>query len=83
MRETEVEKVVAETISNAPVGKKIEIRFPGAAIPIHVRMVFAGGWEIEYTLIPGMPLEFVRGEDGYLKEVTVTLLPSEGLKPQV
>lgn len=82
MREPEIESTISEAIASTPVGKKVSVHFNGLAGPVEIRMVFSGGWEVEYTLVPGMPLEFVRGEDGYLEDLRITLLPNTGLKPQ-
>lgn len=73
---------VADLVAKTPIGKKVTVEFAGAAVPIDIMMKFAGGWEIGYTLIPGMPLEFTKGEDGYLQELHITILPHEGLKQQ-
>ena len=80
MKEPELEKTVADVISKTPVGKTVTVRFSGLATPIEIMMRFAGGWEISYTLIPGMPLEFIRGEDGYMEELNITIMPHDGLK---
>ncbi|MBI3771451.1 MAG: hypothetical protein HY272_01910 [Gammaproteobacteria bacterium] len=80
MTEIELEKFISNAISSAPVGKKVEVRFSGVAVPIEIKMKFAGGWVINYILIPGMPLEFIKGEAGYLNEVGIALLPNDGLK---
>lgn len=83
MKEPELEKYLGEAISKAEVGQKIQVPFSGTAVgPVKIMMRFAGGWEVNQTLIPGMPLEFTKGEDGYLKELSITILPNEGIKQQ-
>ena len=83
MRELDLEKSVLDAISTTLIGEKVEVRFAGLATPVAVRMRFAGGWEVMYTIVPGMALEFVRGEDGYLNALSVTLLRYEGPEQQI
>ncbi|MFZ5621158.1 MAG: hypothetical protein ACOY5W_09075 [Pseudomonadota bacterium] len=83
MREPDLERIVSDAIAKTPAGKKVEIRFPHIAASVVVKMKFAGGWTVEYTLVPGMSIQFIRGEDGYLNELGITVLDDDGLKPHV
>ena len=78
--ETETAQHVSEIIEKTPIGEFVTINFLGQPNPVLVKFVFTGGWVIEQKLIPGMPLEFTRGEDGHLKNITIDILPYEGLK---
>lgn len=78
--EVEAAQAISDLISKTPIGQTVKFRFSGSPTPVVVRFEFAGGWVIEQKLIPGMPLEFVRGEDNYLKAICIDLLPYEGLK---
>ena len=71
---------ISDVMQKTPVGELVSIYFLGQANPILVKFVFIGGWVVEQKLIPGMPLEFTRGENGYLENMTITVLPYEGLK---
>jgi len=80
MREFDLEKTIQETIESTPVGEKVKINFRGIPQIIDVEMSFAGGWVITQTIIPGKPLEFVRGENQYLNSITITINPYNGLE---
>ncbi|WP_339873954.1 hypothetical protein [uncultured Brevundimonas sp.] len=69
---------VREGISNTPIGKTFTINFSGRPTPIRVQIVFSGGWALDFVLPAGQPLEIVKGADGYLKELSITLLDRTG-----
>lgn len=71
---------VSNHIDRTPIGERVKIQFSGVAVPIAVRIAVQGGWVFEYTIIPGMTLEFVRGEPYVLEQLDITILPHEGLK---
>ncbi|WP_256804582.1 hypothetical protein [Pseudomonas putida] len=79
-REFEAEKTVADFMAEKRPGEKVTIKFQGSASPVTARFEFTGGWIIEQKLHPGMPLEFIKGEDHHLKNLTITIEPYEGLK---
>ena len=76
----EVSREVARIINAAPVGQKVQVNFPKTNASVQIRVVLAGGWVFEYTIIPGMPLEFIRGEDPFLEQLQITFNPPKGLK---
>lgn len=78
--EVEAAQAISELIAKTPIGQTVRVQFSGKPTPALVTFEFAGGWVIEQKIIPGMPLEFVRGEDDYLKGIRIDLLPFEGLK---
>ena len=78
--EPEAAQHISEMIQKTPVGELVTINFLGQPNPVLITFTFAGDWIIKQKLIPGMPLEFTRGEDGHLKNITITILPYEGLK---
>lgn len=78
--ETEAAQAISDLIAKTPIGQTVTVQFSGSPTPTVVTFEFAGGWVIEQKLIPGMPLEFIRGEDSYLKAIRIDLLPYEGLK---
>ena len=80
MREFDLEKTIQDAIESTPVGKKVIINFGGTPQIIDVELSFSGGWIITQTIIPGKPLEFTRGENQYLKNITITINPYEGLE---
>ena len=69
-----------QTLKETPIGKKMILNFSGAPTPVEVKYTFTGGWVVTQTLHPGVPLEIVKGEDGNLLQVDITLLPYDGLK---
>lgn len=73
-REPELESLVAQHLAAAAIGQKIEIQFSGLPVPVRIEMRFRGGWVVEYTLVPGMPFELTRGEEGHLEVLNVTLM---------
>ena len=79
-RNTEMSHQISEALLNTEIGKKLVMNFRGAPTPVEVKYTFSGGWVITQNLIPGMPLEIVRGEDGHLEQIDITLLPHDGLK---
>ncbi|QQD56658.1 hypothetical protein MHB_0010570 [Pseudomonas fluorescens BBc6R8] len=78
-RNAELSEQFTETLRKTEVGKQMIINFRGAPTPVEVKYTFSGGWVVTQTLIPGMPLVITRGEDGYLEQIDITLLPHEGL----
>ena len=81
--ENEAVKQLINAILNAPVGSRVRCAFEGIPLPVDVTMKFAGGWEISYTLIPGQPLELIRGEDAYLDDMDIHIRDYDGLHQQV
>lgn len=77
--ETMASKILA-ALQDVEIGKKLRMEFSGLPIPVEVVYTFAGGWVITQRLVPGMPLEIVRGEDGHLRELKITLLPHDGIR---
>ena len=71
---------LSEHIRNTPVGEPVIVQFEHLARSIEITMDFVGGWTVRYTIVPGMPIYFVRGEDRYLKNITINFLPDTGLK---
>lgn len=61
---------ISEMIRAMPVGKVGRLRFPHHAGTVHVSITTSKGWNFTYTLIPGMSLDFVRGED---EDVTIDI----------
>ncbi|WJN52132.1 hypothetical protein [Pseudomonas asiatica] len=70
---------ITDALHNTPVGKKLTMNFRGTPTPVEVKYTFNGGWVVTQILHPGVPLEIVRGEDGHLQQIDITLLPYEGL----
>jgi|GEM_PF-3169287 len=83
MRELDLEKTIQEAIESTPVGKKVKINFRGTPQIIDVEMSFAGGWVLTQTIIPGKPLEFIRGENQYLNSIRINIHPYNGLELNV
>jgi len=71
---------IQETIAKTPIGEKVIINFGGLPKLINVAMTFSGGWVINQTIIPGKSFEFIRGDDQYLKDITITIDDYDGLK---
>ncbi len=76
----EVASTIQNAIANTPVGEKVKIEFGGIPKIINVTMTFAGGWVVDQTIIPGKTFEFTRGDDQYLKDITITINDYDGLK---
>jgi hypothetical protein len=79
-RNAEISDQITETLRNTAVGEKLIMNFRGEPTPVEVTYLFKGGWVVSQTLIPGMPLEITKGEDGYLEQIDIKLLPHDGLK---
>ena len=79
-RNEEMSKQLTEALKTTEIGKPIIMNFRGDPTPVEVKFVFHSGWVITQRLIPGMPLEFIRGEDGQVDRIDITLLPHDGLK---
>ena len=79
-RNAEMSQQLTEALRSTEIGKPLVMNFRGDPTPVEVKYTFSGGWVVTQTLIPGMPLEIVRGEDGHLEQIDITLLPHDGLK---
>jgi len=79
-RNAELSEQIAEALKNTPIGKSVITNFRGAPTPVEVKYTFTGGWVITQMLHPGVPLEIVKGEDGHLLQIDITLLPYDGIK---
>ncbi|TWC27723.1 MULTISPECIES: hypothetical protein [unclassified Pseudomonas] len=73
-------ELVSESLRTTPIGKSLIMNFRGEPTPVEVKYTFTGGWVVTQVLHPGVPLELVKGEDGHLLQVDITLLPYDGLK---
>lgn len=78
--EPEVAAVLSDVMAKTPIGKTVRVNFSGDPTPVVVTFKFVGGWVVEQKLSPGMPLEFTRGDDKYLENISIDLLPYDGLK---
>ncbi|MBW0236351.1 hypothetical protein [Pseudomonas sp. D1HM] len=78
--EVEAAETVSDLIARTPIGQPVRVEFSGNPTPIVVTFKFTGGWIVEQKLSPGMPLEFIRGEDKYLENIRIDILSYEGLK---
>ncbi|WP_339546329.1 hypothetical protein [Pseudomonas sp. RA_35y_Pfl2_P32] len=78
--EVEIAQAITALIAKTPIGQTVSVELLGKPTVGFVTFEFAGGWIFEQKLIPGMSLEFIRGEDHYLKAITVSLHPFDGLK---
>jgi len=78
-RNAEMSQQLTEALASTEIGKSLVMNFRGAPTPVEVKYTFTGGWVITQRLIPGMPLEIIRGEDGHLQQIDITLLPHDGL----
>lgn len=78
--EEDLARIFLETLAKTEVGKKLSVNFKGQPHPVDVKYRFAGGWVVEQRLIPGMPIELTRGDDGFLEGIDITIQPNEGLK---
>ena len=79
-RNAELSEQLTEAIKNTEIGKSLTMTFRGAPTPVEVKYTFTGGWVITQVLNPGVPLEIVKGENGHLLQIDITLLPYDGLK---
>ncbi|MBB6287622.1 MULTISPECIES: hypothetical protein [unclassified Pseudomonas] len=73
-RNAEVSQEIQDALERTQVGKKLTLNFKGLAVPIEVKYFFRGGWVVTQQLVPGMPLEVVRGEDGHLDRIDIKLM---------
>ncbi|MFP5499797.1 MAG: hypothetical protein ACLGJE_26970 [Gammaproteobacteria bacterium] len=73
-RNADVSQEIQDALERTEIGKKLILNFRGLPVPIEVKYFFRGGWVITQQLIPGMPLELVRGEDGHLESIDIKLL---------
>ena len=80
MRDKDLSASITDSLHKVEVGQKLIMKFSGLPFPITIKYSFAGGWIVSQTLIPGMPLELVRGEDGHLECIDVTFHPAEGIR---
>ncbi|SDS03922.1 hypothetical protein SAMN05216198_1041 [Halopseudomonas litoralis] len=76
----ELSHQITEMIRSIPVGGEGRICFPGHAGPVHISITTSKGWTFKYTLIPGMDMEFVKGEDEFV-EISIDIDDATGLKP--
>ncbi|HHG3502756.1 TPA: hypothetical protein ACPVZF_000002 [Vibrio parahaemolyticus] len=79
MENMDIAKIIENQINNTPIGKDVTINFKGAPTSVDIQMEFAGGWVITQTVIPGNSFIFTRGEDQYLKSISITFNKYEGL----
>lgn len=79
-REYSVEESLSEALARKRVGEQLKIGFGGVPKIVTVRLEFAGGWVITQKLPPGTDLDLVKGEDGYLQNLTITIEDYEGLR---
>ncbi|WP_212625062.1 hypothetical protein [Pseudomonas sp. PP3] len=79
-RNADLSEQFTDSLRNTPVGKKLVFNFRGAPTPVEVKFIFTGGWVVTQVLHPGVPLEIVKGEDGHLLQVDITLLPYDGMR---
>lgn len=79
-RNADLSQQLEEALKNTPVGKSLTMNFRGVSTPVEVKYTFSGGWVVTQMLSPGVPLEIVRGENGHLLQVDITLLPYDGMK---
>lgn len=79
-RNAELSEQFTQSLRDTPIGKKMILNFKGVPTPIEVKYTFAGGWVITQMLHPGVPLEIIKGEDGHLQQVDITLMPYDGMK---
>lgn len=78
--EEEIRKAISDVLTSGRIGAPIKVSFKGLPVAVQVELHFAGGWQVKYTVVPGMSIEMVRGEDAYLEKVTLTLLKNDGMK---
>ena len=77
----EFEQGLADCIANQEVGNDVVLRFLGDPHPVGVKVVFPGGWAVEFTMAPGMEAVLTRGtNETYPVSMDVTLMPYDGLK---
>ena len=79
-RNAELSEQFTKNLQSTPVGGSMVFNFLGVPTPVEVKYTFTGGWVVKQVLHPGVPLEIVKGEDGSLIQVDITLLPYDGMK---
>jgi len=79
-RNAEMSLQFTESLRKTPIGKSLVMNFRGDPTPVEVKYTFTGGWVVTQILHPGVPLEIVKGADGHLLQVDITLLPYDGMK---
>ncbi|EJN17230.1 hypothetical protein PMI36_05564 [Pseudomonas sp. GM79] len=79
-RNAELSEQFTESLRMTPLGEPLVFNFRGAPTPVEVKYTFTGGWVVTQILHPGVPLEIVKGKDGHLLQVDITLLPYDGMK---
>lgn len=83
MRDEALAESIRNSILATEIGQKVTIQFNGIPSIVHVEISFVGGWNVKQALAPGQSIELIRGEDGYLDCVNITIDPFDGLKEQI
>lgn len=77
---SDLKNIIKNAIESSEIGKELILNFSGIPQKIDIELTFKGGWKTHQIILPGHSFRLVKGEDGFLEEVKITINEYDGIQ---